>query len=96
MIHIFYKLIKIRIIYTVPHDERSRSQHATFSFGPDDGGRIEALRTKLGRRGHLLNRSEIVRLALIALAAQDASDVDSFVEQLKRLRPGRAPRSGKP
>lgn len=70
------------------------TRHATFSFGPEDQDRIEELRKRLGHRGHLLNRSEVVRLALMALASQSETTIDSVVEQLERLRPGRV-RKGK-
>jgi hypothetical protein len=63
--------------------------HATFSFGPGDRDRVEDLRTRLGRQGHLLNRSEIVRLGLLTLERQRDAEVESIVKQLPRLRPGR-------
>lgn len=73
-------------------NKRGLSEHATFSFNPEDRERIETLRARLGRQGHLLNRSEVVRLGLLVLAGQSGPSIDSGIVQLKRLRPGRVPR----
>lgn len=72
--------------------KRELSKHATFSFGPGDEDRIDQIRLRLGQQGHLLNRSEVVRLAILALANESDLGIDSAVEQLKRLRPGRPPK----
>jgi hypothetical protein len=79
-----------------PPETRSKqgsSRHATFSLSPDDRERIDALRARLGREGLLLNRSEVVRLGLLALDGQPATSIASIFEHLKRLRPGRAPKA---
>lgn len=36
----------------------------TFSMSQDDSKRIESIRSAFGRQGHILNKSEVVRLAL--------------------------------
>lgn len=82
----------IRIIAYMSSKRRSGSEHATFSFDADDRERIELLRIEFGRQGHLLNRSEVVRLGLLVLSEQSSVIVGSRVEKLKRLRPGRVPR----
>jgi hypothetical protein len=69
------------------------SQHATFSLSLDDLERIDALRARLGRQALLVNRSEVVRLGLLALEEQSSTTVTSIVDQLKRLRPGRIPKA---
>jgi hypothetical protein len=82
----------IRIIIRMSSRNKRASKHATFSFDAEDRERIELLRVELGRQGHLLNRSEVVRLGLLVLAEQNSLTIRSRVEKLKRLRPGRLPR----
>ena len=69
------------------------SKHATFSFGPGDHARIDELRIRMGQKGHLLNRSEVVRLALLSLESLGDVEIDDIIERLRRLRPGRTSRS---
>jgi hypothetical protein len=71
---------------------RPAPQHATFSFGTGDQERLDALRKRLGHLGHLLNRSEVIRLSLLALSAQDNAAINALIGQLERLRPGREPK----
>jgi hypothetical protein len=71
---------------------RSAPQHATFSFGIEDQARVHALRKRLGLLGHLLNRSEVIRLSLLALSELDTATINSLVGHLERLRPGREPK----
>ncbi len=83
----------IRMIYGVSMRSRQDPpKHATFSVSSEDRQRIEELRVRLGQRGHLLNRSEVVRLSLLTLHAQSDTAIDSLVEQLRRRRPGRVPK----
>ena len=77
-------------------DTRSVPQHATFSFGIEDQARVHALRKRLGLLGHLLNRSEVIRLSLLALSELDTATINALVRQLERLRPGREPRDKVP
>ena len=63
----------------------------TFSLTKEDTSRIEELRRLLGREGVLLNKSEVVRLGLLALEAESADTRSRLVSRLVRLRPGRKP-----
>jgi hypothetical protein len=90
---VFRIVIMIRMIrHMSRRTRRERPIHATFSLSSEDAERIETLRLRLGQMGHLLNRSETVRLALLSLHSQDDAVVDSLLDQLERLRPGRVPR----
>ncbi len=62
---------------------------ATFSLSPDDFERIESLRSALAKEGHILNKSEIVRLALLALATSSPAQRNPVLVDLARLKPGR-------
>src|SRR5258708_28563786 len=88
---IFFNILQmIRTICSMSsRNKQGTPEHATFSLGADDQDRIEVLRLKLGRQGHLLNRSEVVRLGLLALMHESGPTIDAVVDQLKRLRPGR-------
>jgi hypothetical protein len=61
----------------------------TFSLSPDDSNRIESIRSALAREGHILNRSEVVRLALTALEGVPAKRHKALLDDLEHLRPGR-------
>jgi hypothetical protein len=61
---------------------------STFSLSQADFDRIDAIRSGLARRGHILNKSEVVRLALICLEGAPAEQ-QSLLDELARLKPGR-------
>lgn len=67
----------------------SKISVSTFSIPPADGDRIDRVRLRLAQAGHLLNRSEVVRLGLIALDDVDQNIIGTLVERLDRMRPGR-------
>lgn len=62
---------------------------ATFSLPENAIAEIDAIREKLARNGVILNKSEVVRAALIAL--EDLSDkrAQTVVRSIKRLKAGR-------
>lgn len=62
---------------------------ATFSIPTEDAARIEHLRLEVARAGHLLNRSEVVRLGLLALEGTNSATINDLVSKLSRKRPGR-------
>lgn len=68
------------------------TKHATFSLGSEDLERIKELRRRLASRGPLLNGSEVVRLALLALSEKAPSAVDPILKRLTRFRQGRPPK----
>lgn len=63
----------------------------TFSLPAGEGDRIERIRLRLARSGHLVNRSEVVRLALLALEDVGDDVAEVLVSRLERQRPGRPP-----
>ena len=63
---------------------------ATFSIPPEDADRIERVRLEVARAGHLLNRSEVMRLGLLALEGTSSATINDLVAKLSRKRPGRA------
>jgi len=63
----------------------------TFSLSQDDSKRIESIRSAFARQGHILNRSEVVRLALSFLERGSPVRRKALVSELARLRPGRPP-----
>lgn len=67
----------------------------TFSLTIEDSLRIDALRADLAREAVLVNRSEVVRLGLLALEAANASGRQRLVRRLQRRRPGRQPQEEK-
>ena len=70
--------------YSPPSAARS-----TFAISEEDNDQIERIRTRLGKAGHLLNRSEVIRLGLNALDEAQADVLDGLVTHLDRRRPGR-------
>lgn len=62
---------------------------ATFSLPASAIAEIEDLRTELAQRGVILNRSEVVRLGLIALRQLSDSECLRSVDELDRLKAGR-------
>jgi len=73
-------------------DRTSKPAIGTFALPIDDSQRIERLRVALAKRGHLLNRSEVVRLGLLALEGLSGERTNTLVAKLERRRPGRKPR----
>ena len=61
----------------------------TFSMSPDDSKRIESIRSTFARRGHILNKSEVVRLALRFLQSASPTRHKALLRELERFRPGR-------
>jgi hypothetical protein len=65
---------------------------STFSLSQTDSDRIEAIRAAFAKNGHMLNKSEVIRLALICLEAGAPQVQTALVRKLARLRPGRPPK----
>ena len=61
----------------------------TFSLSQDDSNRVESIRSAFARQGHILNTSEVVRLALNFLQRASPARHKALLAELKRLRPGR-------
>jgi len=66
-----------------------RMMRVTFSLSQDDTNRIESIRSVFARKGHILNRSEVVRLALNFLKRASPASHKTLLSELERLRPGR-------
>jgi hypothetical protein len=69
-----------------------RVMRVTFSLSQDDTNRIESIRSAFARQGHILNRSEVVRLALNFLKRTSPTRHKALLSELERLRPGRPSR----
>lgn len=67
----------------------TKSSVSTFSIPHADGDRIDRVRLRFAQLGHLLNRSEVVRLGLIALEDSSPEAASVLVNQLDRKLPGR-------
>lgn len=67
----------------------SKKSVSTFSIPPAEEDRIDRVRLRLAQAGHLLNRSEVVRLGLIALEDVHEDTIGTLVDRLDRMRPGR-------
>lgn len=61
----------------------------TFSLSQDDSNRVESIRSAFARQGHILNRSEVVRLALSFFQRASPASYRVLLRELERLRPGR-------
>lgn len=59
-----------------------------FYLGETDIQRLELLRRQITRDGLTLNGSEVIRLALLALAQTDESRRQELLEQLPPVRRG--------
>jgi hypothetical protein len=66
-----------------------RMMRVTFSLSQDDTNRIESIRSAFARKGQILNRSEVVRLALTFLKRASPASHTTLLNELERLRPGR-------
>jgi hypothetical protein len=62
---------------------------ATFSLPASVIGEMEALRHKLAADGHILNRSELVRVGLVALESLPAKNAGKAIAEIERLKAGR-------
>jgi Arc/MetJ-type ribon-helix-helix transcriptional regulator len=51
---------------------------------------VDELRARLGRKGLLHNRSEVIRAAIRAMSKLRDSDLRAGVESVPKLKPGRA------
>lgn len=60
-----------------------------FSFPPSDSELIEVLRSRAGRAGVLLNRSEILRAGLAALSKLSDAEIAAICDQVPKIKTGR-------
>lgn len=72
-----------------PAAEDSTVIKQTFSMLRRDRELIEELRLRAWKAGVLLNRSEVVRAAISALATLDKTTFASFSNDVPKLKPGR-------
>lgn len=66
-----------------------RVVRATFSLPGSALGEIDALRKKLALDGYILNKSEVVRVGLVALDGLTNKHTKAVICELERLRAGR-------
>lgn len=62
---------------------------ATFSLPDSCLEQLDRLQVKFGRKGHILNRSEVVRVGLAALEQMKQDELQSMVAYVERLKAGR-------
>lgn len=73
----------------LPSDVAETATRATFSLPSQAVDEIEQLRSEFGKKGVLLNRSEVVRLGLAALRRLPERQLLLAVHSLERLKAGR-------
>jgi hypothetical protein len=71
-----------------PANSPRKKPITSFSFFPEDTARIERIQLRFARFGHLLNRSEAVRVALLGIEDVDAATASDLLDRLERRRPG--------
>lgn len=74
-----------------PESDRN-AVRVTFSFQDDDVSRIDELRHRFGNDIMFVNKSEVVRLGLLALECLPDKRVSKLADELRRLRSGRRPK----
>lgn len=73
-------------------DPDRNAVRVTFSFQDDDVSRIDQLRHRFGNDIMFVNKSEVVRLGLLALECLPDNRVSKLADELRRLRAGRRPK----
>jgi len=66
-----------------------RIVRATFSLPGSALEKIEALRRKLALEGYMLNKSEVVRVGLVALDGLTTKHAEAVIREIERLKAGR-------
>jgi hypothetical protein len=61
----------------------------TFSLPPDESRQIDALRMRAAQAGVLLNRSEVVRAGIAALATLNENKFSAVTNDVPKLKTGR-------
>lgn len=67
----------------------SKVVRATFSLPKSCVDQLDDLRLKFGRKGHILNRSEVVRIGLAALEKLPSTEFQAALADVERLKAGR-------
>ena len=62
---------------------------ATFSLPASFIDEMETLRLKFASEGYILNRSEVVRVGLVALESLSAKNASRAIKEIERLKAGR-------
>ncbi|OMG51672.1 hypothetical protein BJN45_17290 [Azonexus hydrophilus] len=73
-----------------PKTNGAKVIRATFSLPSSCLEQLDRLQVEFGRKGHILNRSEVVRIGLAALERMRQDELQSaatYVEHLKAGRP---------
>jgi Arc/MetJ-type ribon-helix-helix transcriptional regulator len=66
-----------------------KAVRATFSLPASTIDEMERLRQKLASVGFILNRSELVRVGLVALELLSGKNVEKAIAEIDRLKAGR-------
>lgn len=72
-----------------PKTSRAKVVRATFSLPNTCLEQLDRLQVKFGRKGHILNRSEVVRIGLATLERMKQNELQSTVDYVERLKAGR-------
>lgn len=69
---------------------RVKPATSTFTLLDEDKARLEEVRRRVAVLGSTLNKSETIRLSLLAVHLLSDEELSELLEQLHRLRPGRS------
>jgi len=69
--------------------QKPKVKRDTFTFPENEHQAIESITKKLARKGRILNKSEIMRLGLLALKQLDDKDLAELSDSLDRVKQGR-------
>lgn len=67
----------------------SKVVRATFSLPKSCVDQLDMLQRKFGKSGHILNRSEVVRIGLAALERLPKAEFQAALSDVERLKAGR-------
>ncbi|MDR3575390.1 MAG: hypothetical protein P4L50_16135 [Anaerolineaceae bacterium] len=74
---------------TTHQEMATKAVRATFSLPASTIDEMERLRQKLAAVGFILNRSELVRVGLVALESLSGRNIERAIAEIDRLKAGR-------
>ena len=84
-----FKLAEEIFSREVPPKDRAKVVRDNFSFPEEDYQLIESIRRKFISMGKVFNKSEILRLGLIALKDMNENKLNEMSEKIKKIKVGR-------
>lgn len=73
----------------IPKVSREKVVRTTFSLPNSCIEQLDRLQVKFGMKGHILNRSEVVRIGLATLERMKQDELHSAASSVERLKAGR-------